>query len=333
MASDVSSSAPPGIRAFKRNSQDESSGPVSQTTLKSSIICRGVGLHSGVRVAMTLHPAPADSGIVFKRIDIVGGGAEIPARWDSVTDARMCTVIANDAGVSVATVEHLMSAFAGMRIDNALVEITGPEVPAMDGSAAPFVFLIECAGVQELDVPRKALKVLQQVSHSHDGKCVCLTPRDSGLQVDFSIDFDAPAIGTQSCALDVTASSYKTGIAKARTFGFLSEVTALREAGLALGGSLDNAIVVDGDRILNEGGLRMDDEFVRHKALDAIGDLYLVGHPIIGHFEGLKSSHADTAQLLRILFSDPANYTFVDWENAPGDNIEWPENNVVAALG
>ena len=333
MASDVRSAAPSKIRAFKNNGPLAEDGPAFQTTLKSSIICRGVGLHSGVRVAMTLHPAEADTGIVFKRIDIVGGGAEIPARWDRVTDARMCTVIANDDGVSVATVEHLMSAFAGMRIDNALVEITGPEVPAMDGSAAPFVFLIECAGVEYLDAPRKALKVLKTVTHAHDGKSVCLSPSDEGLQVDFSIDFTAPAIGQQSCSVNITTSSYKTGISKARTFGFLSEVTALREAGLALGGSLDNAIVVDGDRILNDGGLRMEDEFVRHKALDAIGDLYLLGHPIIGRFEGVKSSHADTASVLRTLFSDPANYTLVDWVNAPGDNIEWPENNVVAALG
>jgi len=332
MASDVRdlpSKAPPREYTKKATAFPSS----EQTTLKSSIICRGVGLHSGARVTMSLHPSGADTGIVFKRVDLVGGGAEIKAHWTNVVDSRMCTVIANDQGVSVATVEHLLSAFAGMHIDNALVEINGPEVPAMDGSAAPFVFLIECAGVQTLNAPRKALRVLKPIQHSHDGKSVSLMPAASGLSVSFEIDFAAAAVGRQSCHVDVTTSSYKTGIAKARTFGFLSEVTALREAGLALGGSLDNAIVVDGERILNDGGLRMDAEFVRHKALDAIGDLFLIGHPVIANFSGIKSSHADTATLLRHLFADESNYEFVDWVPAAGDQVDWPDLNVVAALG
>lgn len=283
-----------------------------QRTLKSAIGCSGVGLHSGVRVAMKLHPAPANSGIIFKRIDLVGGGSEIPARWDHIADSRMCTVLADKNGISVATVEHLMSAFYGMSIDNALVELNGPEVPAMDGSAAPFIFLMECAGVTEQPVLRKHLRILKPVVYSNGSKEVSLTPADHGLQLDFAIDFEAEAVGQQSCSFDIERDLFKSEISKARTFGFLSDVTALREAGLARGGSLENAIVVDGDRILNEDGLRHPDEFVRHKVLDAIGDLYLTGHRIIGQFHGVCSSHADTASLLRQVFADDSNWDLVE---------------------
>lgn len=288
-----------------------------QRTLKSSIGCSGVGLHSGVRVAMKLHPAPANSGIVFKRIDLVGGGSEIPARWDRIADSRMCTVLAAENGVSVATVEHLMAAFYGMSIDNALVELNGPEVPAMDGSAVPFIFLMECAGVTEQSVPRKHLRILKPVVYSNGTKEVTLAPAKSGLKLNFDIDFAAPAVGQQSCSFDIDRDVFKAEISKARTFGFLSDVTALREAGLARGGSLENAIVVDGDRVLNEDGLRHSDEFVRHKVLDAIGDLYLTGHRIVGEFQGFCSSHADTANLLRLVFAEDSNW----------DLIEAPESN------
>ena len=291
-----------------------------QRTLKSSIGCSGVGLHSGVRVAMKLHPAPASSGIVFKRIDLVGGGSEIPARWDRIADSRMCTVIAAENGVSVATVEHLMAAFYGMSIDNALVELNGPEVPAMDGSAAPFIFLMECAGVTEQSVPRKHLKILKLVVYSNGAKEVTLAPAEVGLKLNFDIDFSAPAVGQQSCSFDIDRDVFKIEISKARTFGFLSDVTALREAGLARGGSLENAIVVDGDRVLNEDGLRHSDEFVRHKVLDAIGDLYLTGHRIVGEFQGICSSHADTANLLRLVFADDSNWELIEaQENGASD--------------
>ncbi|MEQ8509948.1 MAG: UDP-3-O-acyl-N-acetylglucosamine deacetylase [Rhodospirillaceae bacterium] len=283
-----------------------------QRTLKSPIGCSGIGLHSGARVAMKLHPAPINTGITFKRIDLVGGGAEIPARWDRIADSRMCTVLANENGISVATVEHLMAAFYGMGVDNALVELNGPEVPAMDGSAAPFIFLIECAGVVDQNVPRQVLRILEPIVYRNGNKEVSLTPSEDGLTLEFQIDFAAEAVGRQSCTFDIDTDVFKTEISKARTFGFLSDVTALREAGLARGGSLENAIVVDGERVLNEDGLRHNDEFVRHKMLDAIGDLYLTGHRIIGHFHGTCSSHADTANLLRQLFAKDSNWDLVD---------------------
>ena len=277
-----------------------------------------MGLHSGVRVAMKLHPAPANSGIVFKRVDLIGGGATIKASWDHVADSRMCTVLADKNGISVATVEHLMSAFYGMEIDNVVVELNGPEVPAMDGSAEPFIFLIECAGVVEQRAPRRALRILKPHSYANGNKMVALAPWHDGLRVDFQIDFHASAIGRQTCSFTVDPDTFRDELSRARTFGLLSDVTALREAGLARGGSLTNAIVVDGDRVLNDEGLRHDNEFVRHKALDAIGDLYLSGHPIIAHFTGRYSSHADTARLMRQVYADSSYWEMVDvWQEIP----------------
>jgi len=305
------------------SSPSDDKRPVLQKTLKSSIGCTGVGLHSGVRVAMKLHPAEPGTGIVFKRVDLVGGGATIEARWSRVVDSRMCTVVADENGIGVATVEHLMSAFYGAEIDNAIVEINGPEVPAMDGSASPFVFLIECAGIVEQDAPRRALKILRRKSYFNGNKMVALGPHDNGLHMEFHIDFSAQAIGQQSCSFAVEREIFKTELSHARTFGLLSDVTALREAGLARGGTLDNAIVVDGDRILNDDGLRHDNEFVRHKALDAIGDLYLTGYPIIGHFTGRCSSHADTASLMKQVYADKSCWEMVDlWQN-PDKPVTW----------
>lgn len=262
---------------------------------------------------------------MFKRVDLVGGGSEIPARWNRIADSRMCTVLATESGISVATVEHLMAAFYGMGIDNVLVELNGPEVPAMDGSAAPFVFLIECAGVVEQTVPRRLLKIRKPVVYRNGSKEVSLLPAENALTVDFEIRFAAPAVGEQACRFTVARDIFKSEISKSRTFGFLSDVTALREAGLARGGSLENAIVVDGNRILNEDGLRHANEFVRHKALDAIGDLYLTGYRLVGHFSGVCSSHADTANLLRLVFSDESNWDLVDarLEDAGPDHNTW----------
>ncbi|MDX2223774.1 MAG: UDP-3-O-acyl-N-acetylglucosamine deacetylase [Rhodospirillaceae bacterium] len=302
-----------------------------QRTLKSSIGCMGVGLHTGARVGLKLHPAPANTGIVFKRVDLVGGGAEIPARWSSVVDSRMCTVIADSSGVSVATVEHLMSAFYGIGVDNALVEINGPEVPAMDGSAYPFVFLMECAGLVEQDAPRKALRILKPTSVANGAKRVTLAPAAAGLTVDFEIDFKAAAIGRQTCSVTLDGDTFKLDVARSRTFGLLSDVTALREAGLARGGSMDNAIVVDGDRILNADGLRHDNEFVLHKALDAIGDMYLCGRPIIGRFTGICSSHADTARLMRQVLADRTAWDIVDMPAAPA-SVGWSAPIGLAAI-
>ncbi len=313
-------STPPGAfgAPLGNSTPVESRRLVFQKTLKTSIGCTGVGLHSGVRVAMKLHPAPANSGIVFKRVDLIGGGATIKASWDHVADSRMCTVLADNNGISVATVEHLMSAFYGMEIDNVVVELNGPEVPAMDGSAEPFIFLIECAGVVEQSAPRRALRILKPHSYANGNKMVALAPWHDGLRVDFQIDFHASAIGRQTCSFTVDPDTFRDELSRARTFGLLSDVTALREAGLARGGSLTNAIVVDGDRVLNDEGLRHDNEFVRHKALDAIGDLYLAGHPIIANFTGRCSSHADTARLMRQVYADRSCWEMVDvWQEIP----------------
>jgi UDP-3-O-[3-hydroxymyristoyl] N-acetylglucosamine deacetylase len=277
-------------------------GVIKQRTLKTSIDCSGVALHSGDKVSMTLHPADADSGIVFKRTDIAGKGAVIPATWDRVTNTRLCTTLGNEDGITIGTVEHLMAALAGCGIDNALIELNGPEVPIMDGSSQPFVFLIECAGVVEQDPPRRVIRVLKTVS-VNDGEAR-LSP-GSHLSLDFEIDFGDDLVSKQYLSIGVVNGSFAKELARARTFGFLHDVEALRAAGLAKGGSLDNAVVVSGDGVLNEGGLRYEDEFVRHKILDAIGDLYLAGAAIIGKFQGVRSGHATNNALLRALFADP----------------------------
>jgi UDP-3-O-[3-hydroxymyristoyl] N-acetylglucosamine deacetylase len=279
-------------------------GIAPQKTLKSVIHCRGVGLHSGVKVGMRLVPADVDTGIVFRRIDAAASGAEIRADWKTVVDSSLCTTLGNGEGITVGTVEHLMSALAGMEIDNVVVELDGPEVPAMDGSAAPFVFLIECAGIAEQDAPRRAIKILKPITVGDEERSASLVP-DDVFSLSFEIDFPSAAVRHQDISLVFDSGAFKSDVARARTFGFLEDVDRMRAAGLALGGSLDNAVVVSGDRVLNEGGLRYADEFVRHKLLDAVGDLALAGAPIIGHFRGVRSSHAMTRQLIEALFADP----------------------------
>jgi UDP-3-O-[3-hydroxymyristoyl] N-acetylglucosamine deacetylase len=306
---------------------------VRQRTLKSAINCTGIALHSGAKVLMTLRPAAAGTGIVFRRTDIAGQGAEIPARWDRVVDTTMCTALGNGDGVTVSTVEHLMAAFAGCGIDNALVEVSGPEVPIMDGSAAPFVFLIECAGIVEQDAARQAI-VVEKPVRAGQGRCLAeLTPA-AAFSLSFQIDFDSAAVARQEINISLVNGTFKKEISRARTFGFLHEVEQLRAAGLARGGSLDNAIVVSGDKILNEGGLRYDDEFVRHKILDAVGDLYLAGAPIIGCFHGVCSGHRANNQLLRALFADPAAFRRVDLTDdllVPGVVPHWTGALPIAA--
>ena len=284
---------------------------IKQKTLKSAISCTGIGLHSGEKITMTLHPADIDTGIVFRRTDIQGGGAEIPAKQDAVIDTRLCTTIGLEPSKSIATIEHLMAALAGSGIDNAVIEVGGAEVPVMDGSSAPFLFLIDCAGTEDQDAARKAVRVLKPVSIVDGDKSACLAPSD-GFSLDFHIELDNDVIGTQSMSVDMTDAVFKNEIARARTFGFLHEAEALWAAGLAKGASLDNAVVVSGDKVMNEDGLRFDDECVRHKILDAVGDLYLAGHTLQAHYTGTKASHALNNQLLRELFSDPANYEIVD---------------------
>ncbi|MDK9721172.1 MAG: UDP-3-O-acyl-N-acetylglucosamine deacetylase [Rhodospirillales bacterium] len=281
--------------------------PINQRTLKNPISCTGVGLHSGVKVTMALKPAPADHGIVFKRTDIAGNGALIPARWDMVDDTRLCTGVSANGAV-VRTIEHLMAALAGSRIDNLLIEISGPEVPVMDGSAHPFIFLIDCAGVVEQQASRQAIRVLRPIKLQDGDRVVSLEPADN-FQVDLAIDFASSVIRRQEMQVEVTSGAFRSEVSRARTFGLEQEVAMLRAAGLAKGGSLDNAVVIGADnKILNEEGLRYEDEFVRHKVLDAVGDLYLAGHPILGCFRGRCSGHAMNNLLLRALFSDPTAY-------------------------
>lgn len=256
---------------------------------------------------MTLHPAGPDTGIVFRRSD--RAGAEIKAHWRNAVEQPLCTRLDDGEGLSVATIEHLMAALAGVEIDNAVIELDGPEVPVMDGSAAPFVFLIECAGIVEQDAPRRALKVLKPVSVGEPGLSASLAP-DDGFSMSFAIDFASGAISRQDITIAVDPESFKSDISRARTFGFLHEVDQMRAAGLARGGSLDNAVVISGDQVLNREGLRYVDEFVRHKVLDALGDLYLAGAPIIGHFRGERSGHALNRRLLEALLSDDSAWCF-----------------------
>jgi len=276
--------------------------PVPQRTLKAAVTRTDVGLHSGVPVTVTLHPAPADHGVLFRRIDVEHHG-DVPARWDRVSDTRMCSAVANEQGVSVGTVEHLMAALAGCGIDNVLIELDGPEVPVMDGSAEPFVEMVREVGVVEMDAHRRVIRVLKPVSVETEHGSAELIPSPQ-FSVEFDIDFDTKVIRRQSLSLGVVNGAFCKELAGARTFGFLHEVEAMRAAGLARGGSLDNAIVIDGDKIMNKDGLRYDDEFVRHKALDAVGDLYLAGGPIMGAYKGHRAGHAINNALLHALFAD-----------------------------
>ncbi len=269
-----------------------------QRTLKSAIRATGVGLHTGEKVAMTLRPARPDMGIVFRRIDLPVP-VDVPADAFNVNDTRLCSALEAD-GAKIATVEHLMSAFAGLGIDNAYVDLTGPEVPIMDGSAAPFVFLIQSAGVEQQGAPKRFFRIKRPIEVREGDKWARFEPFD-GFKLEFSIAFDHPAIerSAQTACVDFAQTSYVKEVARARTFGFMQEVEALRDSGLALGGSMENAVVVDEYRVLNAEGLRYSDEFVKHKLLDAIGDLYLVGHPLIGAFSAHKSGHALNNRLLR----------------------------------
>ena len=289
---------------------------VVQRTLRTSIGCVGVGLHSGVKTSLTLHPAEPDSGIRFLRTD-QAGASPISAIYDQVCDTMMCTAIGRKEGAIVGTIEHLMAAFAALELDNVLIEIDGPEVPIMDGSSQPFIFLIECAGIQEQDRPRRWIEVTKPITVTAHGKSARLEPVDvmagevDGMEAPLfdlhcRIAFDHPLIKDQSFSHVLTTAGFKEELAKARTFGFAERVEELWSRGLALGGSLKNAVVVSQDKVLNEEGLRFEDEFVRHKVLDCIGDLYLAGGPIKGRVIGDCAGHAMHNKLLRALFADPS---------------------------
>ncbi len=288
-----------------------------EKTLQNAIPCVGVGLHSGQKIHMTLKPAGVGHGIVFKRTDVENKDNLIPVSYDTVVDTRMNTCVGNADGITVGTIEHLMGALAGFGITNILIEVDSPEVPVMDGSASDFVTLIECAGIVKQDAPLKAIKILKEVAFEDGhGAHVCLYPAEKGLSIDFMIDFaKSKAIGRQEYSITLSERTFKDSVAYARTFGFLQEVEALRSMGLARGGSLENVVVVDGDTIVNKEGLRSENEFVVHKTLDAVGDLYQLGMPIIGHFAGVKSGHAHTNQLLRALMADKSAYEIVNLDD------------------
>ncbi|WP_148254679.1 UDP-3-O-acyl-N-acetylglucosamine deacetylase [Aidingimonas lacisalsi] len=287
---------------------------IRQRTLKNTIRATGVGLHSGEKVYLTLRPAPANAGIVFVRTDL-DPMVHIAARAENVTDTTLCTAL-SQGGAKVATVEHLMSAFAGLGIDNAYVDVSAPEVPIMDGSAGPFVFLIQSAGITEQEAPKKFIRIKREIGVREDDKEAVFLPHD-GFKVSFAIDFDHPVIELQkqSAVVDFSTTSFVREVSRARTFGFMRDLEFLRSHNLALGGSLDNAIVVDDYRIVNEGGLRYDDEFVKHKVLDAIGDLYQLGHSLIGEFRGVKSGHALNNQLCRAMLQQPDAWEIVTFED------------------
>ena len=292
---------------------------LKQRTLKNSIRATGVGLHTGEKVYMTLRPAAANTGIVFRRMDLEEP-VDVVADAEKVGETQLGTTLVEN-GVRIATVEHLLSALAGLGIDNVVVELSAAEVPIMDGSAGPFVFLIQSAGVEELSAPKKFVRITQPVRVEHEGKWAEFQPFD-GFKVDFEIEFDHPVFKkhTKSACMDFSTTSFLREVSRARTFGFLKDLELMRSHNLALGGSLDNAIVVDDYRVLNEDGLRYEDEFVRHKILDAIGDLYLLGHPLIGAFRAFKSGHALNNNLLRTLIANTDAWeevTFTDSAQAP----------------
>ena len=282
-----------------------------QNTLKSPARFTGLGLHTGLPVRMVVHPAAADHGIRFRRTDVADRDALVPALWDAVTPSRLCTVVENADGVSVSTIEHVMAALAGSAIHNALIEIDGPEVPILDGSSLAFVAGFLAAGIEEQDAPIRAVRVLKAVE-VRDGDAVArLEPADM-LEIDFSIDFADAAIGAQSRVLNMANGAFVRELSDSRTFCRQADVDAMRANGLALGGTLENAVVIDGDRVLSPGGLRHQDEPVRHKMLDALGDLALAGGPILGRYIGVRAGHALTNRLLRALFADPSAFRLVD---------------------
>lgn len=292
---------------------------IKQRTLKNVIRATGVGLHTGEKVYLTLRPSAPNSGIVFRRVDL-DEPVTIEAKPENVGDTQLSTCLEQD-GVRISTVEHLLSALAGLGIDNACIDVSAAEVPIMDGSAGPFVFLLQSAGVEEQDAPKKFIRIKRKIVVKEGDKWACFEPFE-GFKVSFSIDFDHPAFknSTQTASIDFSSTSFVKEVSRARTFGFMKDIEMLRKRELALGASVDNAIAVDDYRVLNEDGLRYEDEFVKHKILDAIGDLYLLGHSLIGAFTGCKSGHALNNQLLRALLKEKDAWeevTFAEDDDLP----------------
>lgn len=294
---------------------------IAQRTLDHSIRCSGIGLHSGRKIQLILHPAAEDSGITFIRSDL---GIEIPARSCYVTDTRLCTTIGNGEA-HISTVEHLLSALAGLGVDNARIEVNGPEVPIMDGSSAPFVFLIQCAGIREQSRPKRVMRILKRIEVREGDKRCALYPA-AGFRIAYLLDYDHPMLRNRRVEVDFARQAYTREISRARTFGFLHEIEALQKAGLALGGSLENAIVLDRHRVVNEGGLRYEDECVRHKILDTLGDLSLAGMPIVGAFEGERTGHEMNHKLVEALLADPESHRIEELQLDHGS----PEGEIAA---
>jgi UDP-3-O-[3-hydroxymyristoyl] N-acetylglucosamine deacetylase len=313
-----------------------------QHTLKTQALLTGIGLHTGAETKLVVKPAAAGTGIIFVRTDVTDRDNVIQAKWSRVFDTRLCTVIGNDSGVTVGTIEHIMAALAACAIDNAIVELDGPEVPILDGSSAQFIAAFELSGRKALAAPRRAIKILQEVTLTDGDKAVTLKP-SVGMRFQSDIDFKHPSIGFQTYSLDLLEGRFHEDVADARTFGFLHEVSYLRSQGLALGGSLDNAIVLDqqAGTVLNPEGLRYADEFARHKLLDAVGDLYLAGGPILGTYHGIKAGHALNNQILRALFAQEDAFVEVDlfidmqtglMEKAQLDNLSGTRASVTRLL-
>ena len=298
---------------------------IRQRTIKNPVQETGIGLHKGEKVTMTLRPAPANTGIVFRRIDL-DPFVDIPARADAVGDTVLCTCVNNEDGVSIHTVEHLASALAGLGIDNIIVEVNSHELPIMDGSASPFIFLLQSAGIEELNAPKRFIRIKKPVRVEDGDKWAELVPHD-GFRVDFKIDFDHPVISQtrQHMVMDFDSCSYVSEVSRARTFGFMRDVEYMNANNLALGASMENAVALDEFRVLNPEGLRYDDEFLKHKVLDAVGDLYLGGHSIIGELRAFKTGHGLNNKLLNQVLKTQDAWEFITYENPEEMPIRYAE--------
>jgi UDP-3-O-[3-hydroxymyristoyl] N-acetylglucosamine deacetylase len=304
---------------------------IKQRTIKEIVKTIGVGLHSGRKVTLTLRPAAANTGIIYRRTDL-NPPVDFPSDANSVRDTMLCTALVNDEGVRISTVEHLNAALAGMGIDNIVIEVDAPEIPIMDGSASPFVYLLQSAGVETLNAPKRFIRIKKPVRIEDGDKWAELIPYD-GFRMDFEIEFDHPAIDMdeQHMLFDFSSAGFVKEISRARTFGFMRDIEYLQSQNLCLGGSFDCAIVLDEYRILNEEGLRFDNEFVTHKVLDAIGDLYMCGHPIVGELRAFKSGHGLNNQLLRAVLADQEAWEWVSYEEEVGSPVAFAEPNMVLA--
>ena len=304
---------------------------IRQRTLKEIVKTTGVGLHSGRKVTLTLRPAATNTGVIYRRTD-VNPPVDFPADPESVRDTMLCTALVNDQGIRISTVEHLNAALAGMGIDNIIVEVDAPEIPIMDGSASPFVFLLQQAGVEEQNAAKRFIRIKKPVRFEDGDKWAEFKPFN-GFRMDFEIEFNHPAIESdeQRLVFDFSSKRFVKEISRARTFGFMRDIEYLQSQNLVLGGSFDNAIVLDDYRILNEEGLRFENEFVTHKVLDAIGDLYMCGHPIIGEFRAFKSGHGLNNQLLRSVLADQEAWEWVTFEEEQTSPVAFADPNMVLA--